>query len=178
MRYPASPSFGKAFRPWWLVIQQPPHPPLVFPTRKPPTPVPLAVHASIPPRPSCGFSSSWLRCFFSSTQSLRDHNSESMVRVNPTPSAKTAPLSKVRWRISCGDITQLGHARDVLVNAANETLEGSFQRCNEWHFVGRTNVDMAMQKAAGRDLLLACLGIEPDANGLRCPPGPDARVLW
>lgn len=60
-----------------------------------------------------------------------------------------------------GDITQ--QDTDAIVNAANRTLGGG------------GGVDGAIHRAAGPDLLAACLALPQVAPGVRCPTG-EARI--
>ncbi|CAM9818796.1 unnamed protein product [Ectocarpus fasciculatus] len=63
--------------------------------------------------------------------------------------------------ISGGDLTKW--KGDAIVNAANEWM------------LGGGGVDGAIHRAAGRQLLEACYGVEPNAEGIRCPTG-EARI--
>ena len=60
-----------------------------------------------------------------------------------------------------GDITELGV--DAIVNAANQTL------------LGGGGVDGAIHRAAGGELLKACLALPEVRPGVRCPTG-EARI--
>ncbi len=62
--------------------------------------------------------------------------------------------------LKLGDITSA--SADAIVNAANETLEGG------------GGVDGAIHRAAGRELLAACMKL-PEYNDVRCPVG-EARI--
>jgi O-acetyl-ADP-ribose deacetylase (regulator of RNase III) len=69
--------------------------------------------------------------------------------------------SGVKLQLLRGDITTW--AGDAIVNAANELL------------LGGGGVDGAIHRAAGPELLEACLAVPPVRENLRCPTG-EARV--
>lgn len=66
-----------------------------------------------------------------------------------------------KLEVIVGDITRL--AVDAIVNAANEALAGG------------GGVDGAIHRAAGPELLAACMALPSVAPGVRCPTG-EARI--